>query len=709
MGVNQVIYDGNIIMDSTGSTVTPSSLAKGVTALNAAGDMIEGTFVQEQSDWAETNEDSVAYIKNKPTKISQFENDAGYPSSEEMNMVGTRLYGDNILCTEDIYWDGNKNGLDAIPLNEYMSLCRVADVPSFITTDMTEADLASAFVGQSMGINMYGQKVFLPITPDAVGISLPVITINELYVFIVTEDTVEGELSIRAGVYFLSGYEGLIGVFALTLPKQTSPNIVSVVSGGTGASNPEDALVNLGLSIESNTIKFNGIATEDALIDESIGLLKISNDTPFELENVLTLEDMMSYFHGQSYEISSVVSGVILNGVLDSDTFTITEMQSGMYALNLTAYGITIAMFIFNIDNTTNGTWIFYDASDSETLYLSKLTLPSGIDGNFNVIKIESGGTGANTAANARTNLNVYSKEEIDNKLGSLNLADFQTLLDSKVNISDLPTLSKGSDTTTNKTLTFGGTFTAITDTSVTGHKITDTTTTYTMPSDRVFSTLTPSGTQIPANVDLNTTAYLKVGRYYCTKNVDAATITNCPVQDAFMMEVWSPLSTTLDNETTGTWVYRLRKITHYKYGVQYIQYCYVGATKNEWTYDNWYAVPVTALTLDSADQNGGSLSKGNSTTPIYVSSIGRLTAGSKYCGGTAVTLNNASKGASTASFYAPTSGGTSGQVLVSTGSTSAPSWTTLTESHLPSSVATKTYVDEAIQTQLGVIESGSY
>lgn len=48
--------------------------------------------------------------------------------------------------------------------------------------------------------------------------------------------------------------------------------------------------------------------------------------------------------------------------------------------------------------------------------------------------------------------------------------------------------LSKGTDTTTTKTLTHGGTFTAVTDTTVSGHQITDTTTTYTLPSETVLS-----------------------------------------------------------------------------------------------------------------------------------------------------------------------------------------------------------------------------
>lgn len=45
------------------------------------------------------------------------------------------------------------------------------------------------------------------------------------------------------------------------------------------------------------------------------------------------------------------------------------------------------------------------------------------------------------------------------------------------------------------------------------------------------------------------------------------------------------------------------------------------------------------------------------------------------YAGGTNVTLNATGKGGSTASFYAPTSGGTAGYELVGNGTTSAPVW----------------------------------
>ena len=64
----------------------------------------------------------------------------------------------------------------------------------------------------------------------------------------------------------------------------------------------------------------------------------------------------------------------------------------------------------------------------------------------------------------------------------------------------------------------------------------------------------------------------------------------------------------------------------------------------------------------------------GSTTKPIYTSAAGTFAECSTYAGGTAVTLNGTSKAASTASMYAPTSAGTSGQVLVSSGS-GAPTW----------------------------------
>lgn len=66
---------------------------------------------------------------------------------------------------------------------------------------------------------------------------------------------------------------------------------------------------------------------------------------------------------------------------------------------------------------------------------------------------------------------------------------------------ADETQLSKGTDSTTSKTLSHGSKFTAITETSVDGHKITDTTTTYTLPSETAVVTDQLTGTaQTPAH-----------------------------------------------------------------------------------------------------------------------------------------------------------------------------------------------------------------
>lgn len=181
----------------------------------------------------------------------------------------------------------------------------------------------------------------------------------------------------------------------------------------------------------------------------------------------------------------------------------------------------------------------------------------------------------------------------------------------------------------------------------------------------RKYGTLIPFGTAIPANANLNTVDYIKVGNYYCSKNVDAATHTNSPTESAFMMQVFSPLSTTLDNEATGTWVYRFRVLQVYT-GARYTQYVYSGATAGTFTYGPWY------LTVE-AEADG---EVGSGTQPVYLTG-GKLNAANSFAGGTKVILNGTDTGASTATFYAPTGAGSSGQFLKSSGS-GAPSWSAL-------------------------------
>lgn len=47
MAVNKVVYNGKVLIDLTGITVTPDTLAEGYTAIDATGNLIEGTAKSE--------------------------------------------------------------------------------------------------------------------------------------------------------------------------------------------------------------------------------------------------------------------------------------------------------------------------------------------------------------------------------------------------------------------------------------------------------------------------------------------------------------------------------------------------------------------------------------------------------------------------------------------------------------------------------------
>jgi hypothetical protein len=70
----------------------------------------------------------------------------------------------------------------------------------------------------------------------------------------------------------------------------------------------------------------------------------------------------------------------------------------------------------------------------------------------------------------------------------------------------------------------------------------------------------------------------------------------------------------------------------------------------------NIFKLPDTGGTFVTHASKGTKV--GSSTKPVYIAATGRATEGSTYAGGTKVTLNSANKGASTASFYAPTTSG---------------------------------------------------
>ena len=85
-------------------------------------------------------------------------------------------------------------------------------------------------------------------------------------------------------------------------------------------------------------------------------------------------------------------------------------------------------------------------------------------------------------------------------------------------------------------------------------------------------------------------------------------------------------------------------------------------------------SLPSGAVQASIVSFGASTGSKGSSTVPIYINSSGQPTTCSTYAGGTSVTLNSTSKASMTASFFAPTTAGTSNYILTSNGS-GEPSW----------------------------------
>lgn len=142
----------------------------------------------------------------------------------------------------------------------------------------------------------------------------------------------------------------------------------------------------------------------------------------------------------------------------------------------------------------------------------------------------------------------------------------------------------------------------------------------------RFTRSLLPVGTSIPASANLNTIEFLKIGKYYCSQNVDAKTVKNCPVNMAFSMEVFNPLGTNIDDETTADYTYRLRVLTPYDTGIHYIQCCRTSGTPGTWTYDSWYVTPRSKFTLASS-KNDGSAAIGSTNKGVYIDSNGEIKA----------------------------------------------------------------------------------
>lgn len=92
MGINKVIYNGQVLIDLTSATVTPETLLEGTIAFNSAGEQIVGTLVI-----------SGGYINRVPISINAdgtiYNGGLGYKNKTRVRSGGAEGESSDAACT----------------------------------------------------------------------------------------------------------------------------------------------------------------------------------------------------------------------------------------------------------------------------------------------------------------------------------------------------------------------------------------------------------------------------------------------------------------------------------------------------------------------------------------------------------------------------------------------------------------------------------
>ena len=126
-----------------------------------------GSIEQQQTDWDQTDESAIDYIKNKPTNVSSFVNDVGY-LTEHQDISGKQdklTAGDRITIEEniisaqdsvasDVSYDNTRTGLSATNVQD--AIDEMADTNLYETVVLTVGSADSSFnpVGQTITVTL---------------------------------------------------------------------------------------------------------------------------------------------------------------------------------------------------------------------------------------------------------------------------------------------------------------------------------------------------------------------------------------------------------------------------------------------------------------------------------------------------------------------------------------------------------------------------
>lgn len=190
MSVNKVqLANGETIIDISDSTVTPETLAEGVTAHDASGRKITGKMIpgggaSVQTDWNQTDETAPDFLKNKP-------------------------FGETPTGGDTLTWDGNTDGVKCFEDSFY----KMSD--SCPTLEELQKGIATICFPERKA-TASGDEIC--VTDEGGGLLM--ITMSDVPVLIVIPNAPEViEAGIEPGTYFVS--MGGVYTTAFTIPGYT--------------------------------------------------------------------------------------------------------------------------------------------------------------------------------------------------------------------------------------------------------------------------------------------------------------------------------------------------------------------------------------------------------------------------------------------------------------------------------------------------------
>ena len=159
--INKVIYGGNVLLDLTGDTVTPSDLAYGVKAHDNSGTQITGTSTKD-SDTTDANATAAEILATKTAYVNKNKITGTMPNRGQV--TGTISTKAGTYTIQNGYHDGS--GTVGISSTEQAKII-AGNIKSGITILGVEGTYAGEAVSAQSNKNVTPATTAQTITPDS--------------------------------------------------------------------------------------------------------------------------------------------------------------------------------------------------------------------------------------------------------------------------------------------------------------------------------------------------------------------------------------------------------------------------------------------------------------------------------------------------------------------------------------------------------------